>query len=525
MRSLKTQSTASMLSPVWTEPQVPHTQLEVLPVSQLKPHPRNARRHSKQQIAEIARSIEQFGFTNPVLIDGANGILAGHGRVAAAQSLGLANVPVVRLSHLSEVQKRAYVIADNKLAEKAGWDRETLAIELGELALLLPEHGLDLTITGFETAETDGIFSDFSDADPADDVPALASASPVTRTGDLWLLDRHRLLCADAREQEAFTLLMAGGQAAMVFTDPPYNVPIQGHVRGRSRVRHREFAVASGELSSEEFIRFLSTVLGLCERHSTDGSIHFVCMDWRHMPELLEAGGAVYTELKNICVWVKTSPGQGSFYRSQHELVFVFKKGSAAHVNTFELGQHGRTRTNVWTYPGVNSFKAGRADELAMHPTVKPVALVKDAILDCSRRGGIVLDCFMGSGTTIMAAERVGRRAYGIECDPAYVDVAIRRWQAFTRKDVVLAASGLTFAEVAEERAKAASSALPGNQTSASQAAKTSAGTATGGRGQEGMLSLSAAWTISAASPPLLPQPDRSGQGRPSLKPRTRRPQ
>jgi DNA modification methylase len=429
-----------------------HPSIELLPPSQLRSYPRNARTHSKKQIIAIARSIERFGFNNPVLIDEGNQIIAGHGRVAAALQLGLAEVPTLRISHLSEANKRAYILAENRLAEKAGWDREVLGLELGELSGLLMD---EIDITGFETGEVDLLLSDLDDTpDPADDVLAPGSGPMVTRTGDLWRLGSHRLICGDARDSAAYAHLMAGEQAELVFTDPPYNVPIQGHVLGRG-ARHREFAFASGEMSASEFTAFLAEALEHAAKHSVDGSIHYVCMDWRHVAELIAAGQVVYTELKNICVWVKTNAGQGSFYRSQHEFVVVFKSGNAPHLNTFELGQHGRTRTNVWTYAGVNTFRAGRMDDLAMHPTVKPVSLVADAMRDCSRRKGLVLDPFMGSGTTIMAGEKVGRRVRGIECDPAYVDAAIRRWQAFTRADAVLAETGQTFEEVQAARAGA----------------------------------------------------------------------
>jgi DNA modification methylase len=260
-------------------------------------------------------------------------------------------------------------------------------------------------------------------------------------------------LVGDARDERAYSRLMRGETAEMGFLDVPYNVKIAGHVGGRGRIKHREFACASGEMKSEQFVQFLEETLGLCARHTVDGGIHYVCMDWRHARELLAAGATVYDELKNICVWAKTTPGQGSFYRSQHEFVFVYKRGRAPHLNTFELGQYGRLRSNVWTYPGVNSFRAGRMDELKMHPTVKPVALVADAMRDCSRRGSIILDAFAGSGTTIMAAEQIGRRPFCIEIDPAYVDVAIRRWQRYTGRDATLESTGQTFDELLTARA------------------------------------------------------------------------
>ena len=241
---------------------------------------------------------------------------------------------------------------------------------------------------------------------------------------------------------------MQGETAEMGFHDPPYNVKVTGHVGGRGRTKHREFVCASGEMTSNQFVGFLEQSLSLTAQHSVAGAIHYVCMDWRHAGELLAAGALAYTELKNICVWVKSNAGQGSFYRSQHELVFVFKHGTAPHLNTFELGQYGRARSNVWHYAGINTFRAGRMDELEAHPTVKPLALVVDAMRDCSRRGSIVLDAFAGSGTTIMAAEQIGRRAFCMEIDPVYADVCIRRWQTYTKRDAVLVSTGQTFNEL-----------------------------------------------------------------------------
>jgi 16S rRNA G966 N2-methylase RsmD len=430
-------------------------QIETLPVASLRPYPQNARTHSKKQIRQIADSILQFGFCNPVLIDGEGQIIAGHGRVAAAKLLGIREVPTVRLSHLSEAEKRAYILADNKLAEKAGWDREILAIELQALVDL----DFDVQLTGFESAEVDLILEERQEATeeaggPEDNIPAYADGPIISRPGDLWELGAHRLLCADARDIASYSKLLGLNKAEFVFTDPPYNVPIDGHVCGLGRVRHADFAMGCGEMSQPEFVRFLEAVFRHLVIHTADGSIHQICMDWRHMLEMLAAGNAVYSELKNVCVWNKTNAGMGSFYRSKHELVFVWKSGSAPHINTFELGQHGRHRSNVWDYAGVNSLKSGRIEELSMHPTVKPVALVADAIKDCSRRNGLVLDPFAGSGTVLIAAERIGRKARALEIDPHYVDVAVKRWQHYTGKDAVLSASGKTFEEVGEERAR-----------------------------------------------------------------------
>jgi DNA modification methylase len=419
------------------------------PLSSLRPYCRNARTHSAKQIAQIAASIRAFGFNNPVLIDKDGVIIAGHGRVAAAKTLGLETVPVIRLEHMSEAQKRAYILADNKLAEKAGWDTEILAIELQNLMEF--DLDFDVSITGFDMPEIDvlmaGLDAKPSKPDPADAVPQVADRA-VTRLGDVWRIGPHRLICGDSLNPETYERLLDGEKAQMVFTDPPYNVPIEGHVSGLGKVQHREFAMASGEMSIAEFTGFLRIVFQNLAAASSNGSIHFVAMDWRHMAEVLEAGQDAYSELKNLCVWAKTNGGMGSLYRSQHELIFVFKAGTAAHVNNVELGKHGRYRTNVWTYAGANTFSATREDELAMHPTVKPVAMVADAILDCSKRKEIVLDAFAGSGTTLVAAHRTGRRGYGIELDPLYCDVILRRLTKLTGLQAEHVATGRTFAEL-----------------------------------------------------------------------------
>lgn len=439
-------------------------QIEMRRTNTLAPSPRNARTHSKAQVAQIVRSIRQFGFTNPLLVDENGNVLAGHGRLRAAQELGLTEVPTLCIAGLSAAQRRALMLADNKIAENAGWDRELLGAELAELTEMLEAEDLDITLTGFDTAEIDALMIDLDEDDTTDDDLPLAGPHAIEK-GDLWVLGRHRLICADARDEAAVESLMAGAQAHMVFIDPPYNVPVRGHVQGRGAIKHREFAFASGEMSRDAFEAFLTECLAVCERNAVDGSIHFVCMDWRHIGELMAAGRTVYSELKNLCVWVKSNAGQGSFYRSQHELVFVFKKGGEAHINNFGLGQTGRSRSNVWHYAGANAFRAGRLDELKMHPTVKPVALVTDAIRDCSKRGDIILDTFMGSGTTIMAAEHLGRRAYGVEVDPAYVDVAIRRWLAVTKADAILGATGETYPEVAARRSRVRAEKQPSNES------------------------------------------------------------
>jgi DNA modification methylase len=410
-------------------------QIEMLPTSGLRPYRSNARTHSKSQIRQIADSIRRFGFTNPVLISDDGEIIAGHGRVRAASELGMERVPTLRLSHLSPAERRAYVLADNKLALNAGWDSEILAIELQALV----DIEFDVTLTGFSLAEIDLTLDRARDASPAapdgpEDRQFEPPADPQTRRGDLWALGRHRLLCGDARSAADIGRLMDGGTADLIFTDPPYNVPIDGHVCGLGAVRHREFAFASGEMSREEFTAFLTETLSNAASVARDGAIAFVCMDWRHLREVLDAGERAFSEMKNLCVWNKTNAGMGSFYRSKHELVFVFKVGTAPHTNSFGLGETGRYRTNVWDYAGITSIGAKRQEELAMHPTVKPVAMVADALRDCTRRGEVVLDVFGGSGTTLIAAETCGRAARLVEYDPAYCDTIVRRWETYTGK-------------------------------------------------------------------------------------------
>ena len=428
-----------------------HRCIEFRPIKSLRPYPTNARTHSKHQIRQIANSISTFGFTTPVLIDAEDQIVAGHGRVEAAKLLGMDSVPTLRLDALTKDQIRAYVLADNKLAQNAGWDNSILAIELQHLLTL---DDLDVTITGFEVPEIDQILEGAADeTDPEDSIPDLSpNQRAVTEVGDMWLLGKHRLLCGDSLQEDSYRKLMGDCRATLIFTDPPFNVTIDGHATGNGSIHHREFAMASGEMSGAEFTSFLTGSLGLSAQYSVDHSLHYVCMDWRHTDNLITAGRQVYAELLNLCVWVKNQGGMGSFYRSQHELVFVFAKGSAGHRNNVQLGRFGRNRTNVWHYPGIQTLSR-QSDEgnlLALHPTVKPVAMVADAILDGSARGEIVLDAFLGSGTTLMAAERVGRICCGIEIDPIYVDVAIRRWRKYTGESAIHALTGERFDEIAQ---------------------------------------------------------------------------
>ena len=409
-------------------------------ITSLQPYARNARTHSKKQVRQIADSIQRFGFTNPVLVSDVGEIIAGHGRVEAAKLIGMKIVPTLALSHLSEAERRAYVLADNKLAQNAGWDKEILAIELQGLI----DMDFEVELTGFSLAEIDLVLDAASDAvpdgvcTPEDEVPVLGDAA-VSQAGDLWQLGRHRLLCGDARSHDDVVLLLDGSKAKMVFTDPPYNLKIDGNVCGSGSIKHREFAFASGEMSADSFTSFLTETLGNMSAHMEDGAIAFVCMDWRHMGELLTAGGSAFTELKNLVIWNKTNGGMGTFYRSKHELIFVFKQGTGEHINSFGLGETRRYRTNVWDHAGISSISADRGDELAMHPTVKPVTLVADAIRDCS-------------GSTLIAAEKTGRSARLIEFDPLYCDTIVRRWERLTGKHATLDETSQTFEDVSDIR-------------------------------------------------------------------------
>lgn len=425
------------------------------PIDRLKINPDNPRIHSDKQVTQIARSLETFGSIVPVLIDQNSRVIAGHGRILAARLLGLTEFPTIRVEHLTDAQIKAFAIADNKLSENSTWDAALLGQQLKALAEV--ELDFSLEATGFEMGEIDVLIEGLEpinggESDAADSIPDQTTTR-VTSVNDLWHLAKHRVLCGNALDPEAYMRLMGKRQAGVVFTDPPYNIPINGHVSGLGKKRHPNFPMASGEMSEPEFTDFLSCVCKHMAGYSRVGSIHFICMDWRHLGELLTAGKEAYDEFKNLCVWAKANAGMGSMYRSQHELVLVFKHGVSPHRNNIQLGQFGRYRTNVWHYPGANSFSRSTEEGnlLELHPTVKPVRLVADAIMDCSARGDIVLDPFLGSGTTVIAAERTGRICYGIELDPAYVDVVVRRWQAFTGLSAKHAGSGRTFNELEKE--------------------------------------------------------------------------
>lgn len=419
--------------------------IQYLSIDSLVSNQNNPRIHSPRQLKALAKSIQSFGFNIPVVIDAHNLVVSGHARVEAAKSLRLQHIPVIHLSHLSPDQIKAFSIADNRLSEMSSWNDELLAVQLKELSLV--NLDFDLESTGFTIGEIDLRIEGLANSIDVDeeDLP-LPTGPATTQLGDLWLLGDHRLYCGNSQSLESFDILMQKQLAGMVITDPPYNVKVQGHVGGKGKIKHREFGMASGEMSSNEFTQFLKTTFNLLTIHSIQGSVHTIFMDWRHLPEIIEAGQVAYSAMLNMCVWVKNQAGMGSLYRSQHELALIYKNGTSPHRNNVQLGRFGRYRTNVWQYAGIQAMRHGEeGDLLAMHPTVKPIQMIADAILDCAKPRDIILDPFLGSGTALLACERVGRRCYGMELDPTYVDTSIRRWQMMTGNDAVHAVTGLTF--------------------------------------------------------------------------------
>jgi DNA modification methylase len=424
--------------------------MEWVNTSELKPDPTNARKHSRQQIRKLARDIQKNSFINPILITQDGEIVAGHARLEAARLAGLSEVPVIRLV-LTKAEAKIRNIWDNKSSDLSHFDDQMLGLALQELV----NFNIDIEDTGFSIGEADILIGGLAafQSDPGDDIPA-PSGLTITKPGDIWLLGPHRIMCADAQSKTSYSLLMDDQLAAAVFTDVPYNRPARD-IYGDGKTGPRPFKMVSGEMSAERYQAFLSASMRLLAGHSVDGSLHFHCIDWRHLRALQQVADDIYRELLNICVWVKPNGGMGSFYRSRHELILVYKNGKRRHSNNVDLGRHGRNRTNVWEYAGGNSFAGRVTDEgnlLALHPTVKPVQLVADAILDCTARGDIILDPFLGSGSTLIAAERVGRRCFGMDIDPVYVDVAIQRWQRHTGGHAILAATGQTFDEVPAAR-------------------------------------------------------------------------
>lgn len=423
------------------------------PIGNVSLNPRDARIYGAAEKRRVAKTVAALG-AMPVIVSAERVVISGNIWLEAAILAGIAEVPVIVADHFSAAEADAFMLAQVRLVERGEWD----ARKVGEILrdLTLQPLDFDLEITGFDVPEIDLYIEGLGDPVARDEETMLPPLDkvPVSRLGDIWIAGRHRVGCADSREEASFAAVMNGAKADVAFADVPYNLEILGNVSGLGEVKHGEFAMASGEMTEEEFTKFLVVVTALAAAHCTEGSLAYWCMDWRHLHEMTLAGRASYDGLINLCVWCKNNGGMGSFYRSQHELIFVFKKGNSKHRNNVQLGRFGRNRSNVFNYPGINSF--GRAGEegnlLAMHPTVKPVALVADILLDASARGERVLDPFLGSGTTLIAAEKVGRCAFGLEIDPLYVDCAIRRWERWTGDEAVLESSGKTFVQVSAER-------------------------------------------------------------------------
>lgn len=413
-------------------------------IHRLRPDKRNPRTHSKQQVQQIADSVTATGFFNPILKNPSGMIIAGHGRLRAAKLLGMTSVPTITIGGLSDAEERRLRIADNKIAHNAGWDTELLRIELSEIEIA----GLDLSLAGFSVGEIDALRdADLGCDENIDPVPVEA----VSRTGDIWLCGEHRIGCGDLLDGASLAALMGAERADAIITDPPYNTSNATHNGGNGRICHREFRYAHGEMSVSQFTAFLADTEGALAAHAKRSAIAFVFMDHHHAGEQIAAGELAFDKRLNIAIWVKSNAGMGAFYRSQHEMVFIYKVGDLPHRNNIELGKHGRNRSNVWHAASVNAFGSRQAD-LELHPTVKPVGMIADAIMDVTAPGEIVLDGFLGSGTSLLAAERVSRRAYGLEIDPAYVDVAITRWSEVTGQEPVLEATGETLAQVKHRR-------------------------------------------------------------------------
>ncbi len=425
-----------------------HIRVDYVSPSLLKAPERRLRRRSRAKLAALARSIADFGFLIPIVVDPQLKIVAGIGRWEAALELKLTSIPIIRVDHLSDAQLRIFAIADNRLPEGVRWDNDALLLEIEEIELDAPE--LELTSSGFEMAEIDMLYGRARTEELADlDEPAAVLPGPaINRAGDVWRLGNHLLACGDARDKALMDRIVGARKARLLLSDSPWNLKIDGVVSGNGKVKHADFAMAAGEMTPSEFRQFLIDFLAASLPHLMDGALAYLFMDWRNLDTLCAAAAEMKLEQKNLLVWCKDSPGMGTLYRSQHELIGLFKHGSAPHLNNIELGRHGRNRSNVLQYPGMNGFGRGRAQALAMHPTSKPISLLADIMLDTSAAGDLILDPFGGSGSTLIAAEKMGRHSCLVELDPHYADAIIRRFESLTGEDAVQSKSGQTFAEL-----------------------------------------------------------------------------
>lgn len=450
-------------------------QVEMIQLQALKSAARRVKKSDPAQVARVTASILSFGLVVPVLVDGEGAIIHGHVVVEAARSLDLAAIPCIRIEHLSPEQARLLSISLNRLAETGQWDIEGLTLELKDLVIL----DEPLTITGFDEPVLDALLMDDSQdlATDSDELPPLG-VEPVSRMGDHWQLGQHILACGDARDETLLPSLVAPGTARLGLIDPPYNVPVAGHVSSKG---HREFEMASGEMTEAQFTAFLSDSFAPLNQALVAGGLMLSFMDWRGLYPMTTAARGLGFEELNLIVWAKSNGGMGSLWRSQHELIGAYKKPGAAHINNVELGKSGRWRSNLWRYPGASSLGSQAREELKGHPTPKPVALLVDAILDVSHRGDVVIDTFSGSGSTLIACERSGRKFCGVELDPLYVDLAVRRWEAETGERAVLRGSGRSFSEVSEDRRAEKPNEPPGHPASAKPRIRVAARSSAGG--------------------------------------------
>lgn len=415
--------------------------LQMIDIALIIASNKSLRKHYRKQLQKIINAIKKFGFTNPLLVDKQLRLLAGELRLLAAKELGMKQIPVIILEDLTEEEAEAIRILDNRIAEDSEWNYANLQEAIENLG----KFDISFEDLGFETVDYDKIFlnpdleesevknSEQENADWLD-----ANIPPKANLWDLWRLGDHFILCGNSLLQKAFETLMQGELAQIVITDPPYNCKVNGHVCGSGKIKHDEFAMASGEMTEAEFAEFISGFMQHLVQFSSNGSLHYIFMDWRNINILLTQGKKYYTELKDIAIWNKLSAGMGSLYRSQHEMIPIFKNGKAKHQNHIQLGKYGRYRTNVWDYPGVRATNPESLELLKFHPTPKNVGMLHSILLDTSSKNDIVLDCFGGSGSTLLAAERSKRRARLIEIDPRYVDVCIYRWEKETGKTAKL---------------------------------------------------------------------------------------
>ncbi len=429
---------------------LPRLELTYILIADLRPSPRKVRKLDPAHIREVASSISALGFCVPLLVGRDNEIIHGEVRYEAAKQLGLDRLPCVRIGHLSPEEQRVLRLAVNRLAEKGQWDLDALKIEFEELILL----DAPIEIAGFSPAEIDQIVIG-DGADGLEQGPLEPdSATAVARVDDIFQLGPHRIVCGDATDPSVLARLLEGDAAArLVLTDEPYNVKVTGNV---TRGDHREFVMASGEMTDAEFLAFNGAWIATVLPYLCDGGILGTYIDWRGLPTVHSAVVNLGLIPLNLIVWAKTNAGMGSLYRSQHELLPLFRKGTAPHVNNVELGKRGRWRSNVWTYPGASSLGSDARRGFKDHPTVKPTAMLEDALLDLTNRGDLVIDPFLGSGSTLIAAEATGRVCRGVELDPLYVDVIIRRYEAATGDPAVLVESGETFQALGARRAREA---------------------------------------------------------------------